>query len=167
MEMKEFHYQDGLRVSLFNVDDKAVPFHFHNCVTDLMYCSRGAIRIELPDLGEVFAVPHPTRHRFVNGAPSGTESRYVLLQIGEFDITFLPDADGIAEQLNGRAATPITDSAVYIETRKIDIAALADRFAAERPDVLTHAERDDVVTALRAFAGQGTESAHPHATATT
>ncbi|GAA3230838.1 hypothetical protein GCM10020256_44840 [Streptomyces thermocoprophilus] len=56
MEMKEFHYEDGLRVSLFNLDHKAVPYHFHNEVSDLMYCSRGVITVELPDSGEVFTV---------------------------------------------------------------------------------------------------------------
>lgn len=104
MEMKEFHYQDGLRVSLFNLDHKAVPYHFHNEVSDMMYCSRGQITIELPDTDEVFTVhpdqvfqvPHPSKHRFVNGAPVGTPSRYVLLQIGDFDINFVPAAKDIA-----------------------------------------------------------------------
>lgn len=173
MEMKEFHYEDGLRVSLFNVDDQAVPYHFHNSVTDMMYCSRGAITIELPDLGEVytvdrggvFAVPNPTRHRFFNGAPAGTGSRYVLLQIGAFDITFLPDAEEIAGQLAGREATAVADGVVYVEDRKDDILALADRFEAQRPEKLTGEEQGDVVEALRALVNRGVESAHPRAVA--
>ncbi|WP_158715664.1 cupin domain-containing protein, partial [Streptomyces sp. NRRL S-481] len=103
MEMKEFYYQDGLRVSLFNLDHEAVPYHFHNEVSDMVYCSRGQIAIELPEAGEVytvlpgqvFQVPRTNKHRFVNGAPVGTPSRYVLLQIGTFDINFVPPAEGL------------------------------------------------------------------------
>ncbi|KOG49444.1 cupin domain-containing protein [Streptomyces decoyicus] len=169
MEMKEFHYQDGLRVSLFNLDHKAVPYHFHNEVSDMMYCSRGQITIELPDTDEVFTVhpdqvfqvPHPSKHRFVNGAPVGTPSRYVLLQIGDFDINFVPAAKDIAGQFAERAATHVTGGAVYIEDRKGDIIKLADHFEQEKPEVLDSEEQADVVAALRCFASRGLETAHP------
>ncbi|MFE2266159.1 cupin domain-containing protein [Streptomyces griseosporeus] len=173
MEMKEFHYQDGLRVSLFNLDHKAVPYHYHSEVSDLMYCSRGSITIELPDSGEVFTVqpgevfqvPSPSRHRFVNGAPVGTPSRYVLLQIGVFDINFVPEAKRIAEQFAGREKTAVTDGAVYIEDRREDIARLAERFARTRPAELTEEEQADVVEALRCFASRGIGADHPRAAA--
>lgn len=169
MEMKEFHYQDGLRVSLFNLDHKAVPYHFHNEVSDMMYCSQGRISIELPDTdevftvdpGEVFQVPNPSKHRFVNGAPVGTPSRYVLLQIGSFDINFVPSAKEIAGKFAERPATQVTDGTVYIEDRKTDILKLADHFEENRPEVLTPQEQSDVVAALRCFASRGLESAHP------
>ncbi|MEV6566978.1 cupin domain-containing protein [Streptomyces kronopolitis] len=169
MEMKEFHYQDGLRVSLFNLDHKAVPYHFHNEVSDMMYCSKGQITIELPDTDEVFTVhpdqvfqvPHPNKHRFVNGAPVGTPSRYVLLQIGAFDINFVPAAKDLASTFAERAATPATVDTVYIEDRKGDISKLADHFEQERPEVLDPEEQADVVAALRCFASRGVESAHP------
>ncbi|MBB5934332.1 hypothetical protein [Streptomyces zagrosensis] len=169
MEMKEFHYQDGLRVSLFNLDHKAVPYHFHHAVSDMMYCSRGQIAVELPDTNEVltvgpgqtFQVPHPNKHRFVNGAPVGTASRYVLLQIGTFDINFVPVTEDIAGQFTDRAATRVTDSTVYIEDRKSDISKLADHFEQERPDGLDSEEQGDVVAALRCFASHGLETAHP------
>ncbi len=169
MEMKEFHYQDGLRVSLFNLDHKAVPYHFHNEVSDMMYCCRGQITIELPDAdemftvapGEVFQVVHPNRHRFVNGAPVGTPSRYVLLQIGDFDINFVPDAKSIAVTFADRAATQVTGGTVYIQDRKSDIVELADRFEREKPEVLDPEEQADVVAALRCFASRGLESVHP------
>ena len=171
MEMKEFHYQDGLRVSLFNLDHKAVPYHFHREVSDMMYCSRGQITIELPDTGEVFTVqpgevfqvPSPSRHRFVNGAPVGTLSRYVLLQIGEFDINFVPAAQELAERFAGRAKTLVTNGSVYIENRKDDITELADRFERVKPEELTAEEQRDVVEALRSFAARGTETEHPRA----
>lgn len=168
MEMKEFYYQDGLRVSLFNLDHRAVPYHYHSEVSDMMYCSQGKITIELPetdevfgvDPGQVFQVPHPSKHRFVNGAPVGTLSRYVLLQIGTFDINFVP-AKEIGEPFEGRAATGIADASVYIEDRKGDISDLADRFERTRPDGLDAEEQADVVAALRCFASRGLESAHP------
>src|SRR5262245_24847293 len=112
MEMKEFYYQDGLRVSVFNLDHKSVPYHFHNEVSDMVYCARGQITIELPDTGEaykvdpgqVFQVPNPSKHRFINSAPAGTAARYVLLQIGTFDINFIPAAKEVAAQFVGRNA---------------------------------------------------------------
>ncbi|WP_275818418.1 hypothetical protein [Streptantibioticus ferralitis] len=169
--MKEFYYQDGLRVSVFNLDHKAIPYHFHGEVSDMMYCSRGQITIELPDAdevytvhpGEVFQVPHPSKHRFVNGAPVGTLSRYVLLQIGAFDINFVPAAKEIAGQFAGRAMTHVADGAVYIEGRKNDIIKLADHFEQEKPEVLTPEEQADVVEALRCFASRGIEAGHPQA----
>jgi uncharacterized protein YaiE (UPF0345 family) len=169
MEMKEFHYQDGLRVSLFNLDHKAVPYHFHNEVSDMMYCSKGQITIELPDAdemytvdpGQVFQVPYPNRHRFVNGAPVGTASRYVLLQIGDFDINFVPDAKEIAGKFADRTATRVTDGTVHIQDRKSDIIKLADHFEQEKPEVLDQEEQADVVAALRCFASRGVESTHP------
>ncbi|GHD92895.1 cupin domain-containing protein [Streptomyces naganishii] len=171
MEMKEFHYEDGLRVSLFNLDHEAVPYHYHNKVSDLMYCSRGRITIELPDSGEVFTVqpgemfqvPSPSRHRFVNGAPVGTLSRYVLLQIGVFDINFVQDSNPIAERFAGREKTVGTDRAVYIADRQEDIARLAERFDRARPAELTEEEQADVVQALRRFASRGIAGAHPRA----
>lgn len=171
MEMKEFHYEDGLRVSLFNLDHKAVPYHFHSEVSDMMYCSRGQITIELPDTGdaftvqpgEVFQVPSPSRHRFVNGAPVGTPSRYVLLQIGVFDINFVPAAGEIAEQFADRAKTLVTNGAVHIADRKVDITQLADHFERVKPEALTSEEQVDVVEALRCFASRGTETEHPRA----
>lgn len=173
MEMKEFYYQDGLRVSLFNLDHKAVPYHFHNSVSDMMYCARGQIRVELPDTGDVvtvrpgqvFQVPNPSRHRFVNGAPAGTPSRYVLLQIGEFDINFVPPAEEIGGEFAGSGTAHAADGAVYIQDRKDDIIGLAEQFEREKPEVLTAEERSDVVTALRCLASRGVGTAHPRARA--
>jgi len=171
MEMKEFYYQNDLRVSLFNLDHKSVPFHFHNEVSDMMYCSRGQITIELPEDGEVFTVlpgqvfqvPRTKKHRFTNGAPVGTPSRYVLLQIGTFDINFVPAAEELAGKIADRTATHVADAGVYIENRKADILELADRFAAEKPEALTAQEQTDVVEALRCFVDRGITSEHPRA----
>lgn len=171
MEMKEFYYQDGLRVSLFNLDHKAIPYHFHNEVSDLMYCSMGQIAIELPESGkvftvlpgEVFQVPRTSKHRFVNGAPVGTPSRYVLLQIGRFDINFVPAAEGLAGKVADSTAIHVADADVYIENRQADILELADRFASEKPEVLTAEEQTDVVQALRCFVHRGIAAGHPRA----
>lgn len=171
MEMKEFYYEDGIRVSVFNLDHEAVPYHFHNEVSDMVYCSRGQIAIELPEAGEVFTVhpgqvfqvPRTNKHRFVNGAPVGTPSRYVLLQIGTFDINFVPPTEGLAEKVADRTATHVADADVYIENRKADILKLADHFASEKPEVLTAEEQTDVVQALRCFADRGIATEHPRA----
>ncbi|CAA9215991.1 MAG: hypothetical protein AVDCRST_MAG41-246 [uncultured Corynebacteriales bacterium] len=171
MEMKEFHYEDGLRVSLFNLDHEAVPYHFHDHVADIMYCARGRITIELPDpgqaysvgAGEVFQVPDRSRHRFFNGAPVGTPSRYVLLQIGSFDITFLPDAEDIAERFADLPVAPVTDGIVHVGDRKGDILALADRFEQDKPQGLTTDEQADVVRALRSLAARGVDATDPRA----
>lgn len=176
MEMKEFHYEDGLRVSLFNLDHESVPFHFHREVSDMMYCARGRITIELPDSGrvvgvepdQVFQVPSPARHRFVNGAPPGTLSRYVLLQIGSFDITFIDDGEqpSLPEPAASEGENGVV-GVVYIEDRRDDIRSLADRFERERPGPLNAQEQADVVSALRALASRGRAQAHPRAYAST
>ncbi|WP_394845555.1 cupin domain-containing protein [Pendulispora brunnea] len=174
MEMKEFHYQDGVRVSVFNLDHKSIPYHFHNQVSDMVYCAKGQISIELPDTGEVFTihpgqifqVPNPSKHRFVNSAPVGTPARYVLLQLGTFDIHFIPAAKEVAAKFAGRAPTHVSDGVVYIENRKDDIIELADRFERDKPEVLTSEERDDVVKALRFLSSQGVPQVHPRAGAT-
>lgn len=171
MEMKEFHYKDGLRVSVFNLDHKSVPYHFHNEVSDMVYCARGQITIELPDTsesfkidpGQVFQVPNPSKHRFVNSAPVGTAARYVLLQIGTFDINFIPAAKEVAGQFAGRTAIHVPNGAVYIQDRKDDIFALAARFERDKPEALTVEERDDVVKALRFLASNGRPAMHPRA----
>ncbi|MEU5282260.1 cupin domain-containing protein [Streptomyces asoensis] len=171
MEMKEFYYQNGLRVSVFNLDHKSVPFHFHNEVSDMVYCSRGQIAIELPDDGEVFTVlpgqvfqvPRTKKHRFVNGAPVGTPSRYVLLQIGTFNINFVPHAEELAGKVAGRTAMHVADADVYIENRKADILELARHFASEKPETLTAEEQTDVVEALRCFVDRGIATEHPRA----
>lgn len=171
MEMKEFHYEDGLRVSVFNLDHKSVPYHYHNEVSDMVYCARGQITIELPDTsesfkidpGQVFQVPNPSKHRFVNSAPVGTPARYVLLQIGTFDINFIPAAKEIAGQFAGRSATHVPDGVVYIQDRKDDIIGLAARFERHKPEALTVEERDDVVKALRYLGSHGLPRVHPGA----
>lgn len=171
MEMKEFYYQNGMRVSVFNLDHEAVPYHFHNEVSDMVYCSRGQIAIELPEAGEVFTVlpgqvfqvPRTNKHRFVNGAPVGTPSRYVLLQLGTFDINFVPAAEGLAGKVADRTATHVADADVYIENRKADVLKLADHFASEKPEDLTAEEQTDVVRALRCFVERGIEAEHPRA----
>ncbi|MFS8198901.1 cupin domain-containing protein [Streptomyces sp. CWNU-52B] len=173
MEMKEFYYQDGLRVSVFNLDHEAVPYHFHNEVSDMVYCSLGQISIELPEAGEVFTVlpgevfqvPRTNKHRFVNGAPVGTPSRYVLLQIGTFDINFVPPAEGLAGKIADSTVTHVADADVYVEDRKAEIIKLADHFASEKPEVLTTDEQADVVRALRCFVDRGIPAEHPRAAA--
>jgi hypothetical protein len=171
MEMKEFYYEDGLRVSVFNLDHKSIPYHWHSEVSDMVYCARGQITIELPDAGEsykldpgqVYQVPSQNKHRFVNSAPLGTAARYVLLQIGIFDINFVPAAKELADKFAGKAATPVPNGVVYICERKNDILELAGRFEQQKPGVLTPEERDDVVRALRLLASNGVQSEPPRA----
>ncbi len=163
MEMKEFYYQDGLRVGVFNLDHKAIPYHWHSEVSDMVFCARGQITIELPDShasykidpGEVFQVPCPSKHRFVNSAPPGTMARYVLFQIGTFDINFIPAAKEIAGQF--ARVTPIAarSAVVYIRDRRHEIFALAHKFERVRPEALTADEAADVVRALRLLATMG------------
>ena len=59
-------------------------------------------------------------------------------------------------KLESNASTPI-----YIESRKKDILALADKFACHKPEVLTTQENLDVITALRRFAEVGIETSYP------
>ncbi|UTM59263.1 cupin domain-containing protein [Photobacterium sp. CCB-ST2H9] len=169
MEMKEFYYQDGIRVSLFNLDHEAVPYHFHQSVSDMIYCSKGTIRIELPELeklfivpqGKVFQIPAQVKHRFANGAPEGVASRYVLMQLGHFDIEFVKDTRAMQALLSETGPQNGDEKPVYIEDRKADILALADHFTQHKPEVLTDEENRDVVTALRYFAEQGIAAIYP------
>ncbi|WP_030955296.1 hypothetical protein, partial [Streptomyces sp. NRRL S-481] len=77
-----------------------------------------------------------------------------------------PPAEGLAEKVADRAATHVADADVYIENRRADILELADRFASEKPEVLTVEEQTDVVQALRCFADRGIATEHPRAAAT-
>lgn len=169
MEMKEFYYKDGIRVSLFNLDHKAVPFHYHQTVSDIILCSKGLIEVELPEQkkkysvheGEVFQIPCRTKHRFANGAQPGRLSRYVLMQIGNFDIDFIKDSKSMQALLNGIFPEVVSKAPVYIEDRKEDIMRLAKLFAESKPEELTDEENNDVIMALRLFASKGIESEFP------
>ncbi|MCG2838085.1 cupin domain-containing protein [Photobacterium sp. WH77] len=167
--MKEFYYQDEIRVSLFNLDHEAVPYHFHQTVSDMIFCSAGMIRIELPELGKLFTVPKgkafqipsQVKHRFANGAPEGEKSRYVLVQLGNFDIEFVKDTQEMQALLFDTLLQSADNTQVYIEDRKQDILGLARRFAQNRPEELTEEENSDVIEALEYFARYGVESVYP------
>ncbi|OCQ19189.1 hypothetical protein A7985_20870 [Pseudoalteromonas luteoviolacea] len=172
MEMKEFYYENGIRVSLFNLDHRAVPYHFHQSVSDMIYCAKGAINIELPDkhqiyhvpLGEVFQIPSKLKHRFANAMEPGMPSRYVLMQLGEFDIEFVKNNKKMDALLEGATHFDYQQTDVYIENRKQDILALVEQFAANKPEVLDEEELNDVLTALKLFATQGVEARFPENT---
>ncbi|GIB59863.1 MULTISPECIES: cupin domain-containing protein [Vibrionaceae] len=169
MEMKEFYYENGIRVSLFNLDHKAVPFHFHQTVSDMIYCSKGSIKIELPEIGglykvatgNVFQIPPRVKHRFANGEENGQASRYVLLQLGCFDIEFLDDTSSLQDMLKETELKLDSSTPVYIENRKDEILTLANKFSRNKPDVLTNEENNDVVEALKLFASEGITSPYP------
>lgn len=169
MEMKEFYYQDGIRVSLFNLDHKSIPFHKHDEVSDIMYCAKGSVNIELPDLeqkinvqkGDYFQIPVGTRHRFTNGEPQGVGSRYILMQLGDFNIDFERDHAALEKSLQHVATQMKARSRVYIKDRQQDIASLSAFFSANKPDELTEEEVSDVVRALTTFANIGIEGAYP------
>jgi|26BtaG_2_1085354.scaffolds.fasta_scaffold02719_4 hypothetical protein len=169
MEMKEFYYQNGIRVSVFNLDHKSVPFHKHERVSDIMYCSKGSILIDLPDLqrrvkvqqGGIFQIPVGTRHRFSNSEKNGIESRYVLMQLGDFNIQFERNHAELQSELNQVPVDTYSCSVVFIENRKPDIVLLADEFEESKPQTLSDEEARDVVVALRAFAMNGKESPYP------
>ncbi|WP_307878737.1 hypothetical protein [Acinetobacter seifertii] len=65
MEMHQFCYDRDIRIVLCNLKDSLFPFHRHTHIPDLVYCSKGAIQVELPDLqqkyivnqGEFFQIP--------------------------------------------------------------------------------------------------------------
>ncbi|WP_234498072.1 cupin domain-containing protein [Vibrio maritimus] len=168
MEMKEFYYENGIRVSLFNLDHEAVPFHFHQSVSDMIFCSKGTIQIELPEKkkvytvaqGNVFQIPSRTKHRFANGEQHGRQSRYVLMQLGSFDIEFEQDTESMQALLPSAKPKHESKTPIYIENRKADIQALASRFAKNRPEALTEEENRDVVMALEYFAAKGVESVY-------
>lgn len=169
MEMKEFYYENGIRVSLFNLDHRAVPYHFHQSVCDMIYCAKGAINIELPDrqqiyhvpVGKVFQIPSKLKHRFANAMEPGKASRYVLMQLGEFNIEFVKNNKKMDAQLVGATHFDYQPTDVYIEDRKADILALVEHFSQNKPEVLDDEELSDVLTALKAFATQGIETQYP------
>ncbi|MFV0573968.1 MAG: cupin domain-containing protein [Vibrio sp.] len=169
MEMKEFYYEDGIRVSLFNLDHEAVSFHFHKTVSDMIYCSEGSINIELPEIkklynvksGNVFQIPPNIKHRFANGEEKGRLSRYILLQIGTFDIEFMKNTTELQSMLKKTILESNASTKIYIENRKENILALANKFSCNKPEVLTTKENQDVITALRIFAKDGVETPYP------
>lgn len=163
MEMKEFYYHDGIRISLFNLDHEAVSFHSHTTVTDIMCCVKGIIHIELPDTkkvyrvieDQIFQVPSKAKHRFTNGNVNGKESRYVLLQVGNFDIDFLENTHDLEISLQGVKLKNVIQTEINIDRRNDDIINIAKMFSREKPVELTFEERDDVVKALEIFASKG------------
>lgn len=169
VDMKEFYYENGIRVSLFNLDHRAVPFHFHQMVADMIYCSKGSIRIELPELGKlykvntgnIFQTPPRVKHRFVNGEERGQTSRYILLQLGNFDIEFLGDTLSLQNMLEETEPDLDSPTPVYIENRRDAILALANELSRNKPDALTTEEKNDVVEALKSFASKGISASYP------
>lgn len=169
MEMKEFYYEDGIRVSLFNLDHQSVSYHYHHTVSDMIYCAKGAIDIELPDLqkiyhiveGQTFQIPSCIKHRFANGMSVGERSRYILLQLGSFDIEFASNSSQLEESLQNIHKVNEPSKAVYIEDRKSDILNVAAQFSNKKPDVLDTEEVGDVITGLRCFVKNGVEAEFP------
>jgi hypothetical protein len=96
MQFREFHVRDDIRVCVYELDATSLPYHQHTHISDLTCCVYGAIRLEIPALGvdrtlpfgELVQVPSGQRHRCTNANPKNGNSRYVLMQVGEFDITF-------------------------------------------------------------------------------
>lgn len=56
MEMHQFCYDRDIRIVLCNLKDSLFPFHRHTHIPDLVYCSKGAIQVELPDLKQKYIV---------------------------------------------------------------------------------------------------------------
>ena len=165
MEMKEFYYKNGIRISIFNLDNTNVPCHIHSEVSDIILCTKGGIKIDLPDLkkiikiekGRGFQIPNAIRHRFIN-LYSEQESQYVLLQIGDFDINFMQDERIINQLVQDAQIFYSKNCNIYIKNRKRELIKLSNEFSANTPKSLTQDECNNVIFALQFFASNGLET---------
>jgi len=97
MNFKEFNFDHNIRICVYNVGRESLDFHKHNHIADITYCAKGKLAIEMLDShtrvdlqqGEFFQVPRAQKHRCYHIATDTEMSRYVLIQIGQFDIEFI------------------------------------------------------------------------------
>ena len=168
MEMHQFVYDRDIRIVLCNLEDSLFPFHRHTNIPDLVYCSKGAIQVELPDLkqkyivnaGEFFQIPPNVRHRFAN-KDTKVSSRYIILQIGEFSIEFFKNIQEIEPLLDGINPEIIKKPDVYIKDYDQDISKIIEDFQKNRKTEISEEEQIHVIDALEVFKQNGLAKRFP------
>ncbi|WP_447501147.1 cupin domain-containing protein [Acinetobacter oleivorans] len=168
MEMHQFCYDRDIRIVLCNLKDSLFPFHRHTHIPDLVYCSKGAIQVELPDLkqkyivnqGDFFQIPPNVRHRFAN-KDIEVESRYIILQIGEFSIEFFKNIEEIEPLLANIEPKTRLSSDIFIKDYNADIQYIIEDFQKNRKKEISTEEQADIIQALEVFLQNGYKSKFP------
>lgn len=168
MEMHQFVYDRDIRIVLCNLEDSLFPFHRHTNIPDIVYCSKGAIQVELPDLkqkyivntGEVFQIPPNVRHRFANKDIT-VLSRYIILQIGEFSIEFFKNIKEIEPLLDGIAPKLIKNPDIFIKNYDEDLSKIIEDFKGNKKMGISEEEQTHVIDALEIFKKNGFAARFP------
>lgn len=166
--MHQFCYDRDIRIVLCNLKDSLFPFHRHTNIPDLVYCSKGAIQVELPDLkqkyivnqGNFFQIPPNVRHRFANKNIE-VESRYIILQIGEFSIEFFKKIEEIEPLLTDVEAKNLLSPDIFIKDYNPDIKFIINDFKLNRKKEISLEEQNDIILALEVFLQNGYSSKFP------
>lgn len=168
MDMHQFCYDRDIRIVLCNLKESLFPFHKHTHIPDLVYCSKGAIQVELPDLkqkyivsaGEFFQIPPNVRHRFAN-KDICIESRYIILQIGEFSIEFFKNIEEIETLLNEVDPKFVLKPKIFIKDYSTDLHYIINDFKKDRKPEITIEEQQHIITALEVFLENGCSLTFP------
>lgn len=166
--MHQFCYDRDIRIVLCNLKNSLFPFHKHKNIPDLMYCSKGAIQVELPDLkqkylvnqGNFFQIPPNVRHRFSN-KDLNIESRYIILQIGKFNIEFFKNIEEIELLISGIEPIIPIISDIYIKDYKFNIQKIIDDFKYNKKKGINTEEQADIIQALEVFLKNGHSKKFP------
>lgn len=138
MEMHQFCYDRDIRIVLCNLKDSLFPFHKHTHIPDLVYCSKVLFRLSYPICSRnillirvTFSNSPNVRHRFAN-KDIEVESRYIILQIGEFSIEFFKNIEEIEPLLANIEPKTRLSSDIFIKDYNADIQYIIEDFKNNR-----------------------------------
>ncbi len=153
MNSKEFSFDKDIRICIYNVNNEHLAFHKHTNISDITYCARGELLFELPAIdksfiipqGMMFQVPYDTAHRISHNSKQINFSRYVLIQLGKFDIKFVKN-----EICNGKDKKLLSDQRLnfYIGNNKGPLTKIIKEFKTGCFNNLTEEENNDIIQAL-------------------
>jgi hypothetical protein len=161
MDFKDFSFSPDIRVSIYHVGQENLAYHRHAQVSDITYCASGRLMLELPALGGAYIfhpgqfvqVPCDTVHRVSHCAPDTELSSYILVQIGQFGIDFVRDADlACAENPVDLGQTRL---GYRIGDARERLLSVARQLREERPANLSDAEHAGILAMLDAVCQDG------------
>ncbi|MEM7478624.1 MAG: hypothetical protein AAF483_26875 [Planctomycetota bacterium] len=155
MEIKEFYHKNNIRLSVFNLTSQGIGFHRHQIVSDISVCTKGNVEVQLLDQQhsyrlspwEYFQVQNNCWHRVI-AADSCSTARYVLIQLGDFDIEF-------AEAMQQPKLNETFVSMRYEEKLPLisemgpELSLLGDLFERHPHRELSQEENSDVIQGIR------------------
>jgi mannose-6-phosphate isomerase-like protein (cupin superfamily) len=156
MDFKEFNFDSDIRVCIYNIDDENLSFHRHSKISDITICTRGSIIIEIPEnelsvvlsSGQVFQVPMGKKHRCINDCPARHKARYILIQVGKFDIEFYEFDSQEEIELTRSVTLDKNDKKIIIPGGKNTLASVKKWFEGNTPENISSEEHEDICSAI-------------------